>query len=279
MSQSLKKLFYIFNSKFNLDNKKIDNLPIGLFGDFYTHELSFTLMKKNDFKNLNIIFDKCNLKIKKILSKSFIEGVNISSSYKNKETFFLIKISDKNTKIFYFENNSLKFEQNFKFGKDIVINDISKITSLKVDEVRHILSENEISKISDDDLVEENFFKKSNYRKIKKKLIYRNTLARVKEISEIIIFNNVNLKHYNKFANVIFLKMENKTSLKMLNDIFKSIFSIGNSVEFNFIEDLSSNGMLNTVNKLVHFGWKKEAIPISQPKKSLLARFFSILFE
>ena len=60
--------------------------------------------------------------------------------------------------------------------------------------------------------------------------------------------------------------MENKTSLKMLNDIFKSIFSIGNSVEFNFIEDLSSNGMLNTVNKLVHFGWKKEAIPISQPK-------------
>ena len=141
------------------------------------------------------------------------------------------------------------------------------------------MSENEISKISDDDLVEENFFKKSNYRKIKKKLIYEIALARVKEISEIIIFNNVNLKHYNKFANVIFLKMENKTSLKMLNDIFKSIFSIGNSVEFNFIEDLSSNGMLNTVNKLVHFGWKKEAIPISQPKKSLLARFFSILFE
>ena len=73
--------------------------------------------------------------------------MNISSSYKNKETFFLIKINDKNTKIFYFENNSLKFEQNFKFGKDIVINDISKITSLKFDEVRHIMSENEISKI------------------------------------------------------------------------------------------------------------------------------------
>ena len=36
-----KTIIHIFNSKFNLDNKKIDNLPIGLFGDFYSHELSF----------------------------------------------------------------------------------------------------------------------------------------------------------------------------------------------------------------------------------------------
>ena len=119
---------HIFNSKFSLDNKKIDNLPIGLFGDFYSHELSFTLLNKNDFKNLKIIFDKCNLKKKKILTKSFIKGVNISENYKNIDTFFQIKIND-NSKIFYFENNALKFEQNFKFGTDIVIKDISKITS------------------------------------------------------------------------------------------------------------------------------------------------------
>ena len=34
-----------------------------------------------------------------------------------------------------------------------------------------------ISKISDDDLVEENFFKKSNYRKIKKKTNLRNSFG------------------------------------------------------------------------------------------------------
>ena len=46
------------------------------------------------------------------------------------DSFFFININDKNSKIFYFENNSLKFEQNFPFGFDIVIKDVSKITSL-----------------------------------------------------------------------------------------------------------------------------------------------------
>ena len=54
--------------------KKIENLPIGLFGDFYCHELSFILIHKNDYKNIHNIFDKCSLKIKKILVKNFIKG-------------------------------------------------------------------------------------------------------------------------------------------------------------------------------------------------------------
>ena len=64
-----KTIIHIFNSKFYLDNKKIDNLPIGLFGDNYSHELSFVLMNKNDYKNLKSIFDKCNLNVKKFLLK------------------------------------------------------------------------------------------------------------------------------------------------------------------------------------------------------------------
>ena len=36
-----KKVLHIFNSKYFLDKKEVENLPIGLFGDFYTHELSF----------------------------------------------------------------------------------------------------------------------------------------------------------------------------------------------------------------------------------------------
>ena len=45
-----KTVLHIFNSKYILDNKKIDNLPIGLFGDFYNHELSFALININNFK-------------------------------------------------------------------------------------------------------------------------------------------------------------------------------------------------------------------------------------
>ena len=71
MKLKLKKSFTYFNSKFCLDNKKIENLPIGLFGDFYSHELSLVLINSNDHKNINIIFENCNIKIKKILLKSF----------------------------------------------------------------------------------------------------------------------------------------------------------------------------------------------------------------
>jgi len=95
-----KKILHIFNSEYCLDKKKLDNLPIGLFGNFYSQELSFNMININDYNNLKNIFDKCNLKIKKVLKKSFVEGVNINTRYNNIETFFLIKIN----------NNKLRFK-------------------------------------------------------------------------------------------------------------------------------------------------------------------------
>ena len=190
------KILHIFNSTFNLDNKKINNLPIGLFGDFYSHELSFLLMNKNDFKNLKNIFDSCNLKIKKIINKSFIKGANLSDNFKNIDTFFHIKIDEERSKIFYFENNSLKFEQTFKFGTNIILKDISKITTLKQDTIIRILDEiNLNNQIPEDDFIEEKFYEEIGLKKIKKKLIYDIALARAKEIFEIMLFNNINLKY------------------------------------------------------------------------------------
>ena len=34
--ESKKTILHIFNSRFLLDNKKIENPPIGLFGDFFS---------------------------------------------------------------------------------------------------------------------------------------------------------------------------------------------------------------------------------------------------
>ena len=131
MKSSRTKLFYIFLiQKFYLDKKKIENLPVGLFGDFYSHELSFILINLNDYKNLKYIFDKCNLKINKIIIKSFIKGAYLSEKHNDAETFYQIKVNNNKSKFFIFENNSLKFEQDFKFGFDVVIRDICKITSL-----------------------------------------------------------------------------------------------------------------------------------------------------
>ena len=51
-------------------------------------------------------------------------------------------------------------------------------------------------------------FSETNFRKIRKKLIYEIILARVKEISELIIFKNVNLKHYNNLVKNVFLALK-----------------------------------------------------------------------
>ena len=274
-----KTILHIFNSKFILDKKKIENLPIGLFGDFYSHELSFALINYNDNKNLNLIINKCNLKLKKIFLKSFIKGTRLSDDYKNIDTFFYIQIKDNNSKIFYFENDSLKSEQNFRFGTDIIIKDISKITSLKIDTVKKILEETEFKEdFSDDNYVEEEFFIGENYRKIKKKLIYEVAQARIEEILDIIIFKNINYCYYSTISKQIFFEKNSKQQLKFIEKIYGRIFSNNSKFAVNYVDYASSENILNSSDKLVHFGWKKEAIPITQTNKSIVARIFDTIF-
>ncbi len=274
-----KTILHIFNSKFYLDNKKVENLPIGLFGDLYTHELSFILINKNDYKNLKSVFEKCNLNIKKILVKSFVEGVNISENDKSSDTFFQLKINKKNSKIFYFENNSLKYEQIFKFGTDIIVKDISKIISLNNDVVEVILGQTKLTKdILEDELFEKKFFNNNNYRKIRKRLVYDIALARIKEIFDLMFFKNINLNYNKKFSKNIFLEICDKSHLQTFQELYENTFNNNNYSYMNFKDNLSSDRMLNSVNKLINFGWKKEAIPTSQFKKSLIARFFDYFF-
>ena len=141
-----KKIIHIFNSNFLLDKKKLENLPIGLFGDFYSHELSFILMSLDDFKNLENIFSKCNLRIKRIISKSFTDGIFLKNENTELLSFIKIDINIDNSKLIFFENNSLKFVQDFNFGFDLVIRDIEKVTGLNKDLVEELLLKSDISK-------------------------------------------------------------------------------------------------------------------------------------
>jgi cell division protein FtsA len=279
-SEKKKTILHIFNSKYYLDKKKIENLPIGLFGDFYSHELSFILINNNDYKNLNNIFDKCNLRVNKILLKSFVEGSYISNTKSNHNTFFQITINKKNAQIFYFENDALKFEQNFNFGSDLILNDISKITSLKNDVIEKILFNSDLIQItSDEECIEKIYFENNNYRKIKKKLIIDIAAARIKELSEIFIINNINFTVNKKKNNKIFLKINDKSNFQSFKDSYSLFFSNDNHFVVNFLDDIEITDYINNAKKLVQFGWKKEAVPVIHPKKTLIAKFFNTLFE
>ena len=49
-------------------------------------------------------------------------------------------------------------------------------------------------------------------------------------------------------------------------------------INIKFLDETTKDGSLKTIDKLVHFGWKKEAIPVFKFKKSIIARFFETLF-
>lgn len=278
--ESKKTILHIFNTKYLLDKKKIENLPIGLFGNFYSHELSFCLIDNNDFKNLNNVFNNCNLKIKKLFLKSFVEGSLTSKKNSNLGNFFQIKINENNSKIFYFENDSLKFEQNFNFGTDLIIKDISKITSLNIKLVQKILNNINLSKKTlKDELIEKELFENENYIKIKKKLILEIAEARIHELLEIMLFKNVNFFYYRKKNLSIFLKINNKPHLNLFKESYELFFSQNKNLFLIFADSSSTDELISSVNQLVDFGWKKEAIPVTREKKSLIAMVFEALFN
>ena len=279
-TENEKKILHIFNSNYLLDKKKIENLPIGLFGNFYSQELSFYLIDKNDFKNLNNIFNKCNLRLKKIISKKFIEGTHLINEDSNLDCFFKVEINRLDSKIIFFENSALKFYQDFRFGSDIIINDISKITKLELDVVREVLKDtNFLSEHPDKSFLKEDFFSKQNFRKIKKKLILDVAKSRIEEIAEIIILKNINVQNFLSKNCIAFIQIDDEVVSKMFRDNFKSVFSRNDKLVSKIFNKIGYEKIYENTLRLVQFGWKREAVPVVQEKKSLLARLFGIIFK
>ena len=44
-------LIHLFNSNFSIDKNNLNNLPLGLYGDFYNQDMTFFIVEKNNLKN------------------------------------------------------------------------------------------------------------------------------------------------------------------------------------------------------------------------------------
>ncbi len=140
--------------------------------------------------------------------------------------------------------------------------------------------ENDLSEnINSDELIEKEFFEGERYIKIKKKLIYEIAEARIKEILEILLLKNINFRYYNSSAKIIFLEFKDQLQYGSLGKIYKKVFSEKRDKNLQFSQNQSSESLLRTANELVHYGWKREAIPVTQNKKSLIRRVFDDIFE
>ncbi len=278
-NEDQKSIIHIFNSRSILDGINTDNLPIGLFGNFYSHELTFFLIENNDLKNIKLIFNRNNLNVRKVVLKSFSEGIYLTKQNNSIKSFFKIKFYKENSSIIYFDNDSFRYSEYFNFGTNIILKDISKICSIDIELIENFLSQNLFNKkFNDDEYLEEKYFTKGNFRKIRKKLILEIAQARINEIINIIFYNNPNLKTFQEDSVKIYLTIKDYLIFNNFGNSFKDFFQNNKNIEISFIDDCDIETLVINTENLLTYGWKKEAIPITQTKNSIITRIFKSLF-
>lgn len=273
---------HLFNSSFSLDSDNLENLPIGLFGEFYNQNITFFLVNKNILKNLKLVFNNCGLNTDRIILKHFAEGINYLSRNKDNKNFTIITLSDRKINISLFKNKSYILTQVFDFGINLIIKDLSKLCSLKINEVEFFLKQVNLMTALEHDIescLDRKFFSISPYRKIKHQLILDIITTRLDELIEICYEKNSDLNFFRKSNNAIYITIEQFEYFKNIkfsldkNKLINTDFILGEHEE-----DLSSLS-LNGAAELIGKGWEKEAIPVFQAKKSIISTFFSRLFS
>jgi len=230
-------------------------------------------------KNINQIFSKNNLVIKKVFLKSFSEGVQLINK-ENVETFFKVNIGKENSKINFFDDASFKYSESFSFGSDIIFKDIMKICSIKFETISSFLNSKKFDhqNLNGSDFIEEEYFINENYRKIRKKLILDIVNARIEEIANILFNKNINIKSFKKNNINFFINIEEGLIKNNFKKIFETHLLKNTNHKLKFIDNIPVDELIINTEQLATYGWKKEAIPIVQKKNSLITRIFKYIF-
>ena len=275
-------IIHLFNSSFSLDSDNLENLPVGLFGEFYNQNMTFFLVNKNILKNLKLTFHNCGINIDRIILKPFAEGINFLLKNQNNKNFTSISFEGDRINVSLFKNKSYVFTQDFDFGIDLIIRDISKLCSLKISEVQFLLKEINLKSTLENEkesCLNSKFFSSSPYRKIKHHLILDIITARLDELIEICYEKNSNLNYFRDNNNIIHINIEKFEYFENIyfalqkNKLINTDFIFGRKIEESSL--FSLNGAADLIGK----GWDKEAIPVVQTKRSLISTFFSRLFS
>jgi len=274
-------LVHLFNSNFSLDSDNLENLPIGLFGEFYNQNMTFFLVNKNILKNIKAVFNNCGINMEKIILKNFVEGIYLLSTKRKDKDFTILRLEKNRINISLFKNKSYIYTEDFSFGFDLINKDISKLCSLKIDEVENFMKEIELKDIIENDnesYLEKKYFYNSPYRKIKHQLILDIITARIEELFEICYKNNLNIKGLNR-NNTVYVYVNSPEYFKNIQHVLEKSKITPLECIFNNSTEQSLLASVNGACELIGKGWEKEAIPKSYKKKSLISNFFSRLFS
>ena len=192
-NQKNNSILHILNSNFILDKAKQDKIPLNIFGDHLSLHMTFISIPDNNLKNIKAIFNQCDLKIDRIISKPFANGINLLNSNKDLKNFIVINFGNELSTVSLYENSSLTFFKTFPFGTNSIYNDINQLCSLKREEIELIIDNLNQNKAG---YIDEKFFIKSDFKKLSIRHIQDIINARVKEIIDYTFNNNKNLNYF-----------------------------------------------------------------------------------
>ena len=275
-------LLHLFNSNYVLDKNPLNNLPIGLYGEFYNQHLTFFLMRNSEIQNIKIIFSESQLEIEKIILKPFALGIKKVNEEKDfQDPLVILNIFNNRTSVSIFIKSSLIYCKEYNFGSDIIKKDISKVCSLKIETVHNILKEIEIDKIekNTNNILDSKFFNGEIFRKISINHLREIIEARLNEISDIILNKNVDVSFLKNKKKKFFVRIEDFDCMKNFKEIIIGEFVKNNSYEIDeMTQDDHFESCISSA-EILSKGWEKEAIPIIHQKKSLISKIFSTLFK
>ena len=274
-NQKNNSILHILNSNFILDKSKQSKMPLNIFGDHLSMHMTFISIPENNLKNIIEVFKQNDLKVDRVISKPFAEGINLLNNNKDLKNSIFINLSNELSTISLYENTSLIFFKTFPFGTNLIYDDISQLCSITKDEIELIIENLNKSKSQ---YIDQKFFINSDYKKISINHIKEIINARVKEIIDYTFNQNKNLIYYKNRISKINLSFEDKVIFNCLNKLFKDYLNIDQNkiVLDGFLnEDFSS---LFGAAELIFKGWHNEAIPFSRRKKSVISGFFERFF-
>ena len=283
-------IIHIFNHNYIVDGKTFIEEPIGIYADSLNHEMTFISMPKNNLKNINQVFNDCDIEIDRLISNTFALGVQL---FENKELEYgciLLDMGFDKISLGLFKNLALVHSVTLPVGANHISKDISKVCSLTLNESESIRNkidfsfENFQNLFDKDEYLKEIYFVNSNFRKISKNLIIKIIKARLDEILEL-IKKQISLAGFNLNSLTKFVLSGEGTNLYNLNQYCVNYLDLSTKKsEENINNDDNKKKWGNDFAsclgaiKIINDGWETEAIPIKVNENIEKIGFFSKFF-
>ena len=285
------KIIHIFNHNYIVDGKKFDKEPIDIFADHLSHEMTFLTAPKKNIENIIQTFINSDIEIERYISCTFALAAQLLNDNELKHGSVLIDIGHEKISGGFFQNLALVNSFTLPIGVNHIAKDISKVCSLDLKESEIIKNkinfsfEKKQELFSSDNLLKDIYFKKTNYRKISKSLIFSIVKARLDEIFKIIKKNLFIIENNSSFTSNFFIT-GGGSHLNNLEDYCSDYFkaNVKKIYNKNFKKndiDLATNYKFSAcfgALKIIRDGWETEAIPIPASDEGKKIGFLQRIF-